>query len=128
MRELKEILKKNNIIARGYHKIGNSIIIEDNNKKYVVNKHKYKKDILKYLNSRNFNYYPKIYDSTDDYDITEYIDQCLEWANRDKAFGYGLQLTKEDMYFGGCNIGFEIHGNYDCTVEFKNLDMIAYDK
>lgn len=61
-------------------------------------------------------------------DITEYIDQCLEWANRDKAFGYGLQLTKEDMYFGGCNIGFEIHGNYDCTVEFKNLDMIAYDK
>lgn len=74
MRELKEILKKNNIIARGYHKIGNSIIIEDNNKKYVVNKHKYKKDILKYLNSRNFNYYPKIYDSTDDYDITEYID------------------------------------------------------
>ena len=61
-------------------------------------------------------------------DITELIDQCLEWANRDKAFGYGLNLTKEDMYFGGCNIGFEIHGNFDCTIEIKNLDMIAYNK
>ncbi len=61
-------------------------------------------------------------------DITDYIDQCLEWANRDEAFGFGLNLTKEDMYFGGCNIGFEIHGNYDCTVEIKNLDMISYNK
>lgn len=74
MRELKEILKKNNIKARGYQKIGNSVVVDDDNKKYVINKHKYKKDILKYLNSRNFNYYPKIYDSTDDYDITEYIE------------------------------------------------------
>lgn len=74
MRELKEILKKNNIKARGYQKIGNSVVVDDDSKKYVINKHKYKKDILKYLNSRNFNYYPKIYDSTDDYDITEYIE------------------------------------------------------
>jgi len=61
-------------------------------------------------------------------DITDQIDRCLEWANRDEAFGYGLKLTKEDMYFGGCNIGFEIHGNYDCTVEVKNLNMISYNK
>ncbi len=61
-------------------------------------------------------------------DITDQINRCLEWANRDQAFGYGLKLTKEDMYFGGCNIGFEIHGNYDCTVEVKNLDMISYNK
>lgn len=74
MRELKEILKKNNIKARGYQKIGNSVVVDDDNKKYVINKHKYKKDILKYLNSRNFNYYPKIYDSNDDYDICEYIE------------------------------------------------------
>ncbi|MBO5784246.1 MAG: hypothetical protein J6R33_04695, partial [Clostridia bacterium] len=61
-------------------------------------------------------------------DITDQISRCLEWANRDKAFGYGLKLTKEDMYFGGCNIGFEIHGNYDCTVEVKNLDITSYNK
>ena len=59
-------------------------------------------------------------------DITEHIDRCVRWANRDKAFG--LPVEKKDMYFGGCNIGFEIHGNYDCTFEFKNLDMVAYRK
>ena len=59
-------------------------------------------------------------------DITPHIDRCIEWANRDDA--YGVEVTKEDMYFGGCNIGFEIHGNYDCTVEIKNLDIIAYNK
>ena len=59
-------------------------------------------------------------------DITPHIDRCIEWANRDRAFG--VEVTKEDMYFGGCNIGFEIHGNYDMTVEIKNLDMIAYNK
>ncbi|MBR2021396.1 MAG: hypothetical protein IJ939_03080, partial [Clostridia bacterium] len=59
-------------------------------------------------------------------DITPHIERCIEWANRDRAFG--VEVTKEDMYFGGCNIGFEIHGNYDCTIEIKNLDMVAYNK
>ena len=59
-------------------------------------------------------------------DITPHIDRALEWANRDNA--YGLKVTKEDLYFSGANIGFEIHGNYDCTVDVKNLDMIFYDK
>ncbi|MBQ7399037.1 MAG: S-layer homology domain-containing protein [Clostridia bacterium] len=59
-------------------------------------------------------------------DITPHIDRALEWANRDNA--YGMKVTKEDLYFSGGNIGFEIHGNYDCTVEIKNLDMIFYDK
>lgn len=59
-------------------------------------------------------------------DITPHIERCIEWANRDKAFG--VDVTKEDMYFGTCDFGFEISGNYDCTVEIKNLDMIAYNK
>ena len=59
-------------------------------------------------------------------DITEHIERCAEWASRDRAFG--TDVTKEDLYFGGCDFGFEIHGNYDCTVEIKNLDMIAYNK
>ena len=37
-------------------------------------------------------------------------------------------VPKEDMYFDGVNIGYEIHGNYDCTVEFKNFNMVAYNK
>ena len=58
-------------------------------------------------------------------DITEHIDRCIEWANRDKA--YGVEVSKEDLYFSGGNIGFEIWGNYDCTVEIKNLDIVSYN-
>jgi len=58
-------------------------------------------------------------------DITEHIDRCIEWANRDKA--YGVEVKKEDLYFSGGNIGFEIWGNYDCTVEIKNVDIVSYN-
>jgi hypothetical protein len=59
-------------------------------------------------------------------DITEHLDRCIEWANRDNAFG--VKVSREDMYFGGGNIGFEIHGNYDCTVEIKNVNIVSYNK
>ncbi|MBO4950737.1 MAG: S-layer homology domain-containing protein [Clostridia bacterium] len=59
-------------------------------------------------------------------DVTPHIETAVAWANRDNIFG--VQVTKEDMYFDGVNIGYEIHGNYDCTVEFKNFNMVSYDK
>lgn len=59
-------------------------------------------------------------------DVTPHIDRAVEWANRDNIFGF--EVTKSDMYFDGVNIGYEIHGNYDCTFEFKNFNMVAYNK
>ena len=59
-------------------------------------------------------------------DVTPHIDRAVEWANRDNIFGF--EVTKDDMYFDGVNIGYEIHGNYDCTFEFKNFNMISYNK
>ena len=59
-------------------------------------------------------------------DITPHIERCAEWASRDKAFG--ADVAKEDLYFGGCDFGFEIHGNYDCTVDVKNINIISYNK
>ena len=59
-------------------------------------------------------------------DVTKEIDKAVEWANRDNIFG--VSVTKEDMYFEGVNIGFEIWGNYDCTFEYKNFNMVAYNK
>lgn len=58
-------------------------------------------------------------------DVTAEIDRAIEWANRDNIFG--VQVTKEDMYFSGVNIGFEIWGNFDCTFEFKNFNMVSYN-
>ena len=59
-------------------------------------------------------------------DITEHLERCIEWANRDKAF-YG-DVTWDDLFFAGGNLGFEIHGNYDCEIEFKNYNLVAYSK
>ena len=59
-------------------------------------------------------------------DVTHHVDRCVEWANRDNIFG--VQITKDDLYWAGVNIGYEIHGNYDCTFEFKNLNMVSYSK
>lgn len=58
-------------------------------------------------------------------DVTPHIDRAIEWANRDNIFE--MEVTKEDMYFDGVNIGYEIHGNYDCTFEFKNFNMVSYN-
>ena len=59
-------------------------------------------------------------------DVTPHIERAVEWANRDNIFG--VEVTKEDMYISGVNIGFEIHGNYDCTFEIKNFNMVSYNK
>ena len=59
-------------------------------------------------------------------DVTPHIEQAVEWANRDNIFG--VPVTAEDMFFSGVNIGFEIWGNYDCTFEFKNFNMVSYNK
>ena len=59
-------------------------------------------------------------------DVTPHIEQAVKWANRDNAFG--TPVTVEDMFFEGVNIGFETWGNYDYTVEFKNFNMVSYNK
>ena len=59
-------------------------------------------------------------------DVTPHIEQAVEWANRDNAFG--VPVTVEDMYFEGVNIGYETWGNYDYTLEFKNFNMVSYNK
>lgn len=74
MRELKEILKKNNIRANSYLKKGKSIIVSDSNQKFVIKPKHNRNEIFDYLNTRNFRYYPKIYDIDEDYEVVEYID------------------------------------------------------
>ena len=59
-------------------------------------------------------------------DVTPHINRAVEWANRDNIFG--VPVTVEDMYISGANIGFEVHGNYDCTFEIKNCNFISYNK
>lgn len=59
-------------------------------------------------------------------DLTEHINDAVKRANEDNIFG--REISAEEFYFGGTNIGFEIHGNYDCTVEIRNFNLTAYNK
>ena len=59
-------------------------------------------------------------------DVTSEITRAIEWANRDNTFG--VPVTLDDMYIGGVNVGFEVHGNFDATFEIKNFNMTTYKK
>jgi len=59
-------------------------------------------------------------------DLTPHIDKVVEKINEDGTFE--KEVSRDDFYIGGTNIGFEIHGNYDCTVDIKNFSLVAYNK
>lgn len=59
-------------------------------------------------------------------DLTPHIASAIKEANKSNTFGY--KVCAEDFYVGGTNIGFEIHGNYDCTVEIKDFQITSYNK
>ena len=59
-------------------------------------------------------------------DLTPYIDDIIDVANRDNIFA--RQVSKEEFYFSGTNMGFEVHGNINCTVEIKNYNLVSYIK
>ncbi len=59
-------------------------------------------------------------------DLTPYIEKAIENANKSNTFGE--KVKAEDFYISGTNIGFEIHGNYDCTVEIKDFTLTSYNK
>lgn len=78
MTPFNEILKKYELKPNGYRKNGNTTIVDARQGKYVIKpKSKTFDDkIYKYLESRNFNYYPNIIsDERDSYQITEYVEE-----------------------------------------------------
>ena len=69
MKEINELLKKNNIRYSSFRKKGSSIIFDN---KFVVRKNK--TNIYDYLSYRNFNNYHNL-KIDDGYEIVEYIDE-----------------------------------------------------
>lgn len=59
-------------------------------------------------------------------DLTPHIEKAMKKANDSDTFS--RKVKAEDFYIGGTNIGFEIHGNYDCTVDIKNFNLTSYNK
>ena len=59
-------------------------------------------------------------------DITPHIENFIRLCNEDNT--YGKPVTMEDFWISGVNIGFEIWDNYKAEIEFKNFNLICYDK
>lgn len=57
-------------------------------------------------------------------DLAPHIEKLIEKANESNLFG--RTVCADDFIVGGANIGYEIHGNYDCTVEIKNFGLTSY--
>lgn len=59
-------------------------------------------------------------------DLTPHIEKILQKANEDLIFG--RPVSRDEFYFSGTNVGFEIHGNISCTFEIKNYNLVSYIK
>ncbi|MGN0634835.1 MAG: hypothetical protein ACI4I5_01305 [Acutalibacteraceae bacterium] len=57
-------------------------------------------------------------------DLTPYIRDCIRRANQSGTFG--KTVSPGDFRFTGMNIGFEIHGNIRCAVEFSDLSLRSF--
>lgn len=56
-------------------------------------------------------------------DLTPHIETLVSKINDDNIFG--KKVTRDDFFINGTNIGFETHGNIDCTFEFKNYNLVS---
>ncbi len=56
-------------------------------------------------------------------DLTPHIEHLIEKINNENVFG--RQVTRDDFFVRGTNIGFETHGNIDCTFEIKNYNLVS---
>ena len=77
MKKFNHLFSKYSIEPTKYKFFKNATIVSTNEKKYVVKERNRdnKSSIFNYLNSRSFDYYPRIIsDNSDDYEITEYIE------------------------------------------------------
>lgn len=76
MKVIKDVLKKYEIKPKNYRSSGKVSIIDTNKGTFVVKKKNNQKKLYDYLDTRSFNYYPKVIDrNNDEYEITEYVNE-----------------------------------------------------
>jgi len=74
---LKDILKKYVLKPHRYEKSGKVVFVDTEKGRFVIKNNNRNKEIINYLESRNFDYFPrKINDMEDEYEIVEYIEEA----------------------------------------------------
>lgn len=113
MYELKEFLKKYNLIPNSYEKRGKATIVSTKKGKYVIkNKNRENSEIFNYLLSRNFDYFPrKISNQDDEYELTDYIEEPI--------------IPKEQKMMDMIDLIALLHSK---TTYYKEVDLENYTK
>lgn len=111
MKEIQNLIRDNNLKVNRYSKNGKIIIVETENKKYVIQPKNPKNEIFNYLINRNFKYYPSIIDYDDKYELIEYIDE--------------IDIPKEQKINDLINFVALLHSK---TTYYKEIDVSDYKK
>lgn len=111
---IKELKRNHNLNVKKCTMKGKAILIETDEGNFVI-KEKYRDNninnekILDYLNSRSFNYYPEIVEETDDYIMTEMINE--------------VSMPKEQKLSDMIDLTGLLHSK---TTHFKEVDLDEY--
>lgn len=111
MRQISELLRKCEIKPYRYTSSGNVTIVDTEMGRFAIKKKCENKEILTYLKSRSFDYYPRIINEDDDYEISEYVSDT-EYPNEQKIM---------DLI----NLVGLLHNK---TTHFREVDMDDYKK
>lgn len=84
MYRVKSLIEKSNLKPLKYSKKKSIYIISTKDGKYVIKKRK-NNPIMNYLKTRNFDYYPKIINEDETYQLTEFIEE-IEVPDEQKIF------------------------------------------
>ncbi len=87
MNDIHDLLQKYDLVIKKLEKRGHVLLVETNDKKYIIKQKKEEKsNLFSYLYSRSFNYFPNLYnnDFDDKYEIFDYI-ESINMPNQEKA-------------------------------------------
>ena len=112
MRQINEILKKYEIKPYRYTTNGNVTFVDTEMGRFAIKEKSPNQEILNYLKSRSFDYYPKIVNNEDDdYEISEFVEDT-EYPNEQKIMDLVSVVSL-------------LHNK---TTHFKEVDLEDYKK
>ena len=112
MKQISNLLKKHDLKANSYRKLGKTTLINTNDGKIVIKeKNNNQNKIYDYLNSRSFRYYPEIVFEDDKYYVTKYIDD--------------IEIPLEQKMIDMIDLVSLLHNK---TTHYKEVDLDDYKK
>lgn len=113
MSKINEIVEKYRLEPKKYIRKGKTVLLETEDGRFAI-KEKTRKantNILRYLDSRNFNYYPKIIEDDGEYVVTEAIDE--------------VEMPLDQKMMDMIDLMAVLHNK---TTHYKEVDLDEYKK